>query len=271
MARQSQQLKITLGTIIFCALLFLFYYLGYARYSTSPLMVLFNPIIRVGHNLSDRLGDFFSLYARQKDLVERYEQATDELIALAGKNATLSLATAENELLKKEIQFVDEYHYRHVVARVIGQNVDFENNYLIIDQGRRAGLTEGLAVTIRQGQIIGRLSKVEENLSFVSLLTGNNSKIAILVLGEESASGLAVGEHNLNLKIEMLMNDAKISEGDLVVTSNLNLDIPAGLVLGQIKKISSPDTALWQSAVVEPLADYLSSSLVTIILPDDDQ
>ena len=67
------------------------------------------------------------------------------------------------------------------------------------------------------------------------------------------------------------MNNAKITEGDLVVTSNLNLDIPSGLVLGKIKKISSSDTALWQSAVVEPLADYLSSTLVTIILPDENQ
>jgi rod shape-determining protein MreC len=271
MARIPRQSKATLVVVVFCALIFLLYYVGLPRYSSSLVIAALNPVIGAGHTLSDHLGDFFSLYTRRSDMSERYDLMTEELIILARKNADLSLAKAENALLKKEIQFIDEYHYRHVIARVIGQNIDFENNYLIIDKGSRDGLAVGLPVTIHQGQIIGRLTKVEENLSEVGLLTGNNSKIAVLVLGEESASGLAVGEHNLNLKIEMLESGAKIAEGDLVVTSNLNLDIPSGLVLGEIKKISTTDTALWQSAVVEPLAPYLSSSLVTIILPDEKQ
>ncbi len=268
MARQSKQLKITISVVIFCALLIFLYYFGFNRYSNSFITSATNPLLRLGYTISDRLGGFLSLYTRQKDLSNRYAELTADFIALAQKNAALSAAVAENEILKKEIQFVDEYRYRHVVARIIGQNVDFENNYLIIDKGLRDGLSVGLAVTIHQGQIIGRLSKVEDNLSHVSLLTGNDIKIAVSVLGEEAVSGISVGEHNLNLKIEMLPLDARIAEGDLVVTSNLNLDIPAGLVLGSLKKISTSDSALWQSAVAEPLANYLSSPLVTVILSD---
>lgn len=268
MARRPRQLKITIGAVIFCALLVLLYHLGLSRYSGSFFTSAINPLMSFGYSASDRLGDFFSLYFRQKDLASRYDQLTADFITLAQKNAALSSAAVENEILKKEIQFVEEYHYRHVLARIIGQNVDFENNYLIIDKGSRDGLSAGLAVTIHQGQIIGRLSKVEDNLSHVSLLTNNNNKIAVSVLGEEAVSGLSVGEHNLILKIEMLPIGAQITEGDLVVTSNLNLGIPPGLLLGFIKKIYTSDSTLWQSAVAEPVASYLSYPLVTVILSD---
>ncbi len=271
MSHRPLQFKITLGALIFSGLVFFVYYLGFSNYSSSFLTAGLNPVMRVSHQLTNGLGDFLSLYFQQKDLATKNEGLKSELITLARKNAELSLVKEENEILKKELQFVDEYQYDYLIARVIGRNTDYESDYLLIDKGSRDGLFEGLAVTINQGMVIGRLVKVEDRLSHLQLLTDNNSKIAILVIGAESIPGLSMGEHNLNLKIEMLPKNSKINPGDLVVTSNLNLNVPQGLVLGKIKKIESPDTALWQSAVAETLVDYDSLSLVTIILPAERQ
>ena len=41
-------------------------------------------------------------------------------------------------------------------------------------------------------------------------------------------------EATINLKIDMLPKDISISEGDLVATSGLEPDIPAGLIIGQV-------------------------------------
>ncbi|KKS40359.1 rod shape-determining protein MreC [Candidatus Kuenenbacteria bacterium RIFCSPLOWO2_12_FULL_42_13] len=268
MSSRQLPLKITLGALIFCGLVFLVYYLGLSRFTNSPLTVALNPAIKSGRDLANYLGDFFSLYSKQKDLADRNELLRQELIALTKKNVELISAKNENELLKKELRFLDEYKYRYVMARVIGQSFDYENNYLIIDKGVRDGLFVGLAVTANQGLLVGRLIKVEQDLSQVQFLTDTKSKIAVSIMGEEEAPGLAIGDHDLNLKIDMLPKLARIAPHNLVVTSNLNINIPHGLLVGEIQKVESSDVDLWQSAVAEPLVDYSKLPFVTVILPD---
>lgn len=269
MARRSLQFKITLGVLIFSGLIFFLYYLGFANYSSTPLVTITNPLLRAGYFVSNSLGDFFSLYFRQKDLATKNEALKNQLISLARENATLSASRAENEILKKELRFVDEFKYHYLVARVIGRVTDYDSDYLLLDKGARDGLVPGLAVTINQGMIIGRLFRVEANVSQVELLSNNNSKIAITIIDSASVPGLATGERNLNLNLTMISKDAVIKVDDLVVTSNLNLHIPPGLVLGRVSKITSWPTDLWQSAVAEPLIDYGRLNLVTVILPTD--
>ena len=57
-------------------------------------------------------------------------------------------------------------------------------------------------------------------------------------MAEESALGIAHGQHNINLKIDMLPKDIPILEGDLVATSGLESNIPAGLIIGQILRMT---------------------------------
>ena len=189
---------------------------------------------------------------------------------LLAKNAVLSLFKKRRNS-QTRTQFVDEYKYNYVVARVVGRSFDFDKNYFLIDKGARHGLSVGLPVTMDQGLVVGRLIRVEENIAEVRLLTDSESQIAVTIIGEEGSAGLAKGEHNINLRIEMLPKEAKIAIGDLVVTSNLNLNTPPGLVLGRVQKIEFSDNNLWQSAVAEPLVDYSNLSLVTIILPANSQ
>jgi len=66
-----------------------------------------------------------------------------------------------------------------------------------------------------------------------------------------------------------LPKDIKINENDLVVTSGLEENIPAGLIIGRISKVATTPEKYWQEALVEPAVDYQTIRLVTIIIPQE--
>ena len=156
-----------------------------------------------------------------------------------------------------------------MLARVLGRNLDYAATQIVINQGLSQGLKPGLAVTTNQGIIIGKISSVEENISHVRLLSDNTSKIAITVMADKSALGIAQGLHNINLKIDLLPKDIKINKNDLVATSGLEENIPAGLIIGRISKVETAPEKYWQEALVEPAVDYQNVRLVTVIIPQE--
>ena len=175
----------------------------------------------------------------------------------------------ENKFLKAELNFIDNNNFTYLIARVIGRGPDYVSTDLIINQGTLAGLKPGLAVTTRQGVVIGKISKVENNIAHIRLLNDNQSKISAIVASKSTALGLVSGEHNLNLKIELLPKDIKLAEHDIVSTSGLDDYIPAGLLIGSIYQIDSSQEKLWQQALIEPALDYNNIYLVDVLIPNN--
>lgn len=267
MLRAKIKNKINLIIIIICLSLIILYYLGLSRFSVGLITRLTNPVIRTAYYLTNSFGNFVSLYLSRQNFVQVNDQLRKDLISSAEANVELHQLREENEWLKQELKFVSNYNYDFVIARVLGTGPGDTQSHIIIDQGYLAGLKPGLAVTTDQGVIIGQISQVEANLSHVDFLISNSSKLASEVKGVKSYLGLAHGQHNLNLKIDMLPKDADIKLGDIAVTSNLNKNIPAGLMIGYISQVFSAEENLWQEAMINPAIDYQSVKMVTVILP----
>ena len=263
------QRKTTAIILVIVLILILSYYSGLGRFTNKYLTLVTNPVIRVANYISTSLADFISLYLNRADLHSQNDELRTKLIQLAQQNTQLELLKQENDYLKKELEFLDDYQYAYVMARVLGQSLNYDADYILIDKGSADGLKPGLAVTTEQGVIIGKIIKTQNNISHIKFLIGNSSKLAAMIMAEQSALGIAHGQHNLNLKIDMLPKDISISEGDLVATSGLEPDIPAGLIIGQVSKIDKTQEKFWQEAMIQPAVDYHNVRLVTIILPQD--
>ena len=263
------QRKITVIILVFCLIIILSYYLGLSRLTTRYITIFTNPIIATANYTAAALSDFLAVYLARADLSKKNDDLNQKLIELAKKNVALETLRQENEWLKKELKFFDEQKENYLLARVLGRNLDYAASQIIINQGLSRGLKPGLAVTTNQGIIIGKISSVEENISHVRLLSDNVSKIAVTVAGDKSALGIAQGLHNINLKIDLLAKDIKINENDLVATSGLEENIPAGLIIGRVSKVEATPEKYWQEALVEPAVDYQNVRLVTVIIPQE--
>lgn len=195
---------------------------------------------------------------------------------LMTENVKLQMLEEENERLRQELEFTRQSKNDIILANIIGWPSNGMTSSFIIDKGAGDGLEEGLAVT-SHGIFLGKIIKVEKDTAQVLASLASSSQVAALVISqdsEEDASGrqknipgLVKGKHGLGMEIELILSEGEAQPGDLIVTSGLENNIPKGLIIGEISQVEAQPGALFQKAVIKPLASFDELSIVDVILP----
>ena len=67
------------------------------------------------------------------------------------------------------------------------------------------------------------------------------------------------------LKVFNINKDADISEGDMIVTSNISSKFLPGILIGYVKDIENDSNNLTKSAYLTPVVDFAHLDIVLII------
>lgn len=174
--------------------------------------------------------NYILLMSINKDVYVENERLKEQV-----KN--LKLIEAENNDLRRLVNFQDNLQFSKITGRAVIESYDgFEKQYLL-NIGSKNGVNKGNAI-IDSDRLIGRVIKVNEQSSNMQLITSKNSKIPILVLGTEY-SGIASGENKENyLKLFYLPQGIDIEDGKTVITSGKGGYMPYGIYVGKTKKIN---------------------------------
>jgi rod shape-determining protein MreC len=178
-------------------------------------------------------------------------------------NTKLKYLEDENKELRELLDFSQKKNYTLKVANILSRD-ELNKNILIIDIGKNKNIKEGQAVVISNGIIIGKVIEVNSITSKIRLLTDKKSTLAIKI-GEESVSGILTGSLGLGMYLEYIPQEQDIKINNLILTSNLNENIPANLLIGKIEKIEFEKDDIFKKALISPLIDYNTLFLVSII------
>jgi len=226
----------------------------------NKLLNVFSPVQKVFYNWSLTVKRMSQL----GEILNENEYLKNELAKFSVDYVKLSELETENEYLKNELAYVEKKEINYLIAKVIGKQL-YNDQILFIDQGSSNGLSEGMAVTVAQGVIVGKLIKVEEYRSQVQLLTDINSNLAVSLNQSKDTSGIIKGKVGNSLVMEYIPQSTEIKTDDLVITSGLENLIPYGLIVGKISSVESIVGQVFQKANIQPLVDYQSLRILTVI------
>ncbi|MCB9802682.1 rod shape-determining protein MreC [Candidatus Nomurabacteria bacterium] len=199
------------------------------------------------------------------NLLIKPENIEEEYKKLLAENSQLQALAQENKELRALLSLKKEKDYQLVVANILSRDL-INQNLLVLDFGSQQGVKVGQAVVVDEGVIVGKIIEVREEASVARLLTDNLSKIAVSVGQDQLVSGILEGSLGLGMKLRYIPQEQEIKKGDLVVSSPLSENIPAGLVVGQIEKVEFSEEELFKEAIVSPLVDYNTLAYLGIIL-----
>ena len=192
-----------------------------------------------------------------------------QIRSLLVQNAKLKILGKENELLKKELRFKQKHSYQLVGARIIGLSSSQSSilRILQIDDTKYSAkdLSVGMPIIVEDGILIGKIISIKQNQIFMMPITASRSAVAATVLNKSNTIGVAEGELNSGIKIRLIPQTEKLKQGDLVITSGLEAEMPKGLLLGTLSKISRDAQSPFNIAHVSPLADLKRLSKILII------
>ena len=269
--RQALSGKMSVLAGVLCVLLVAAHYSGWLRPAENAAQALVvAPFTRL-HAFSVATGTSYEFFTNQNDFINRYRQC----VLAAGDAAALSardqLLRDENDELKKQLHFNQTAHTRQVGAEVMGNALDATGERtVIIDQGGTAGLALGQAVVVGQGILIGKITKVNDTIAFVRLLTDNQSKVGARVLNADRSIGVVEGGYGISLRMSFIPRNEALQVGDQVVTSGLENGLPAGLLIGTVAVVENESYQPFQQAVVTPAVDATKVTVVSVLLNGSD-
>lgn len=182
-----------------------------------------------------------------------------------------------NSSLEKEIEELKDTlelnksltEYDVVNATVLSRNKSYWFNTLTVDKGKKQGLKKNMAVVTKHG-LVGKISKVSNNSSEVKLITSDdlNFKVSVSIKTNDTDNYAILNGYDKNtklIKVSGIDKTTEINEGDTVVTSGLGEMFPAGIYIGDVKKVESDKYNLSKNIYVETKQNFRNIHYVTVL------
>jgi rod shape-determining protein MreC len=116
--------------------------------------------------------------------------------------------------------------------------------------------------------VIGRVQRVYGKYADVVLAVDPQSSIDVIVprTGSRGVLKGLGGDNVYSCKIEYLLKNEEVREGDVIVTSGLGGVFPRDLPVGTIRKIEKKEYGMYQDVEVAPAVDFSHIGAVLVIL-----
>ena len=219
-------------------------YMNVANEATGKVFLRYNSV-----------ETYFSLKKENEKLREQNAQLLNLL-----KN-DFSAPDSSLQLITDTIRIDSIEQYRKFLflpAKVIGNTVDEQNNYLTLHRGYNQGVNVNMAVVGPEG-IIGKVINVSPNMSVVmSLLHRKNSVVALLKKGSGFGEVIWDGKDPRFVTLTKIPRTIKISKGDTVVTSPYSDIFPAGQTVGYVEEVAEEKSTSVYSLKVRTATNFYS-------------
>jgi rod shape-determining protein MreC len=210
------------------------------------------------------LNDVRQELAETRMQLQEFEAATEDLQEI--KN--------ENRRLRDLLNFRERMVYSSVPAQIISKDPDNWFHTIIINKGSWDGIKANMPVVAFSGgkkAVVGKVIEVRGTISRVLPITSPDMKVGVrlqstrfpgLMEGLSATSNLCV--------IDYITKSARLTVGDMVITSGQGGIFPHGLLVGTIAEQIPAASSAFQKAKVRPVIDFNQVEEVFIIvkIPD---
>ena len=222
------------------------------------------PVTAVAGGISDNISGIFSY----KDLQKENAALKEENQKLKEQVTGLTLSANELKELKelsKVLNFKGIGGETDIVsADVVSMDGTNWMNIFTINVGTESGVSAGSIVVCGEG-LVGKVHSAGKGWAKVISMIDQSSKITFKVSGNLKLIGVVEGSSDGTLSGFMLDSNAKVSEGDRLVTSGMGL-FPAGIEIGRITKVRYDSDTQLQKVDIKSSVDFKSLQKVTVIL-----
>jgi rod shape-determining protein MreC len=244
---------------------------GRAEFLTSGVKSLASDIyspLRTGVNgVLDPVGRFFAGALDYGSLQQENQKLQNQIVALEHSRAVDESASRQYQQLQRLLatdRLPSVASLPAVPAEVTAQNVSDFMASISIDKGRDQGVALGDPV-LGPGGLVGVVVTAAHSNATVRLLSDGKSKIGVSV-GHQQEATLDGAGANRPLQIEYVPSTARISPGELIVTSGLQGgELPPGVPVARVTSVRSIVGAADKHVTARPLADLADLTYVEVL------
>ncbi len=204
-----------------------------------------------------RVTDYFSLPSVNRDLASENARLRTRLAAFTPGVVVPDSLTIAGE--------GGEARYSFIAARVVGNSVDKQHNYLTLDKGAADGVKPDMGILTAQG-VAGIITNVSASYSTGLSLLNTRWNISAKIARNHYFGSLTWDGKNYR---KALLNDipfhVDLAVGDTIVTSGYSTTFPEGILLGTIESFEKGGGDNFYTIRVILSVDFRALTYVEII------
>lgn len=186
----------------------------------------------------------------------------EENLNLVKKLVDQKRLQSENEALRDQFLTENPKSLSLLPANIVGMRgfipgVSVPESF-IIDKGSKDGVGIGAAVVFKDN-LVGKVVKTSDFLSSVILVTNASSGFAAKTAS--GVLGVIKGQGNGEIIFQNALLSENLKKGDFILT----IEIPPGLLVGEIISVEKNPTELFQSGKVRSLINFSRLSKVFVV------
>ncbi len=220
------------------------------------LLDMMNPVMGVVSKPVSGMRNLFHGVADYQQTVEENRRLKTENESLLHWQSVALELKAENEALRKLMDYHPADNVSYVTARVVGESPGSYSNSLMINAGADQGVKDLMPVVDSYG-LVGRTLDVGKDASRVLLLSDMLSRVPVITSTTRQHAILSgTGTELLRLSFLTVEQQGTIQLGEQVVTTAEGGLVPGGIIIGTVFK---EDKGTYLIKPLRPLtqAEYL--------------
>ncbi|MBR3786104.1 MAG: rod shape-determining protein MreC [Firmicutes bacterium] len=222
------------------------------------------PISGVAEGISGTVSGIFSY----RSLQEENEALKKENEELQKQVTSLGLSANELKELKRLSKVLNYKGIKSADDLVSGDVISMDGtnwmNIFTINVGKKDGVKTGDVVVCGEG-LVGRVNAVGNGWAKVTSIIDESSKVSFKIAGNLQIIGISEASVDGQLTGYMLDSEAKIHEGDEIITSGMGV-YPAGIAVGKITKVKYDSDEQLLKVDIKPAVEFESLQKVSVIL-----
>lgn len=224
------------------------------------------PITNAGNGFTGTLRGLFQF----RRIMEENEALTKENQELRQRIINQSLSQQDLDDLRNlsaAMSYVDpQEYYDSVVGTVIATDESQLYKIFTINIGTDNGVHQN-AVVINGDGLIGRVLEVGPDWSKVISVVDENNNVSFQAFRNLGLLGILSGDGEGGLSGYMLDAEAAIIEGDVLITSGLEL-YPRGIPIGKVSQVTWDKDVLLRTVLIEPAVNFSNIQKVAAIITE---
>ncbi len=180
------------------------------------------------------------------------QSALDHIEQLRAENARLKAEVRQSRITSEQLGTPKVENMHAVPAAVVSRPLDTLKSQYVISKGIQDGITVGSPVVIQGSILVGFIQTVNENSAVIQTLYHPSTHLTVETVPEDSekpvARGLLQSRYYTSLHITTIPRDVEIKEGEPIVTSIKEANLPQGMLIGTIESIWNPEHEAYQEA-----------------------
>jgi rod shape-determining protein MreC len=201
-------------------------------------------------NIAGQAREWLGYLKQWKDLSTENARLRGLVAHYVSTTATIESLQAENDALKKTAGLATRLGRHLLPAGIFDISLSPVGYHALINKGSTSGVITDQIVISPAGELIGEVVAVFPTSAQVMLVTDPAFSVTARVLGGQT-SGIVRGALADGMNFDFITQADSILEGDTIVTTGDDL-IPAGLVIGTVRRVENNDTQLFKKVSINP-------------------